>query len=89
LSLPVLRTKSATAQIHFAYEFLLIGSRIKRFTADPATDEIQRNHIIPLSYQKMLKLDRFLRTDSPALTASGAFGHVVLERSSIDPIVVT
>jgi len=37
----------------------------------------------------MLKLDRFLRTDPPALTASGAFGHVVLERSSIDPIVVT
>jgi hypothetical protein len=37
----------------------------------------------------MLKLDRFLRTDSPALTASGAFGHVVLERSLVDPIVVT
>jgi hypothetical protein len=87
--LPVLRTKSVTAQIHFAYEFLLIGGRIKRFTAYPATNQIQRDHLIPLPDQKMLKLDRFLRTDSPALTASGAFGHVVLERSSIDPIVVT
>ena len=89
MSLSVLGTKRVNARIQVAYEFLLIGSRIKRFTADPATNQVQRNHIIPLPYQKMLKLDRFLRTDSPALTASGAFGHVVLERSSIDPIVVT
>jgi hypothetical protein len=78
-----------TAQIRFIDEFLLIGSRIHRFTADLATNQIQRDHIIPLPCQKMLKLDRFLRTDSPALTASGAFGHVVLERSLVDPIVVT
>jgi hypothetical protein len=77
-----------TAQIRFTYEFLLIGSRINRFTADLATNQIERDHIIPLPCQKMLKLDRFLRTDSPALTASGAFGHVVLERSLVDPIVV-
>jgi hypothetical protein len=37
----------------------------------------------------MLKLDGFLRTDSPALTASGALGHVVLERSAIVLIVIT
>jgi hypothetical protein len=37
----------------------------------------------------MLKLDGFLGTDSPALAASGAFGHIVLERSSIVPIVIT
>ena len=85
----MLRTKSVTAQTHIVYEFLLIGSRIKRFTADLATNQTQRDHIIPLPCQKMLKLDRFLRTDSPALTASGAFGHVVLECSSIDPIIVT
>ena len=35
------------------------------------------------------QLDGALRTDSPALTASGAFGHIVLERSSIVPIVIT
>jgi hypothetical protein len=85
----VLRTKGVTVQIHFTYEFLLIGSRIYRFTADLATNQIQRDHIIPLPYQEMLKLDRFLRTDSPALAASGAFGHVVLERSLVAPIVVT
>jgi hypothetical protein len=78
-----------TAQIRFIDELLLIRSRIHRFTADLATKQIQRDHIIPLPCQKMLKLDRFLRTDSPALTASGAFGHVVLERSLVDPIVVT
>jgi hypothetical protein len=78
-----------TAQIRFIDELLLIRSRIHRFTADLATKQIQRDHIIPLPCQKMLKLDRFLRTDSPALTASRAFGHVVLERSLVDPIVVT
>jgi hypothetical protein len=37
----------------------------------------------------MLKLDGFLRTDSPALTASGALGHIVAERSPIVPIGIT
>jgi hypothetical protein len=89
LSLSVLGAKRVTARIHFAYEFLLIGGRKKRLTAHPTMNQIQRDHILPLPDQKMLKLDRLLWTDSPALTASGAFGHVVLERSSIGPIVVT
>ena len=37
----------------------------------------------------MLKLDGLLGTDSPALTASGAFGHIVLERAPIVLIVQT
>jgi hypothetical protein len=89
LSLLVLGTKHVTDRIHFVYDFLLIGSRIKRFTADSATNQIQRDHLIPLTDHEMLKLNRFLRTDSPALTASGTFDHVMSERSSIDPIVVT
>jgi hypothetical protein len=87
--LPVLRTEWFTVCIHLAYHFLLIVRRIKRFAAYLAPNQIQRDHIIPLPDQKMLKLDGFLRTDSPALTASGAFGHIVLERSSIVPIVIT
>ena len=37
----------------------------------------------------MLKLDGFLRTDAPALTASGAFGHIVLECAPIILVVKT
>jgi hypothetical protein len=36
----------------------------------------------------MLKLNRLLRTDPPALTATGAFGHIVLKRALIVPIVI-
>ena len=85
----MLGTEWFTVCIHLADPFLLIGRRIKWFVANPAPNQIQRDHIIPLPDQKMLKLDGFLRTDSPALTASGALGHIVLEGSSIDPIVIT
>jgi hypothetical protein len=37
----------------------------------------------------MLKFDGILRANSPALTASGAFGHIVFERSSIVLIITT
>jgi hypothetical protein len=87
--LPVLRTEWFTVCIHLTDHFLLIGRRIKRFAAYLAPNQIQRDHIIPLPDQKMLKLDGTFRTDSPALTASGALGHIVLERSSIVPIVIT
>jgi hypothetical protein len=43
--------------------------------------EIKGDHIIPLPGQKVLKLDGTLRTDSPALAASGASGHIMFERS--------
>jgi hypothetical protein len=36
----------------------------------------------------MLKLNGLLRTDPPALAAAGAFGHIVLERSSIVLILI-
>jgi hypothetical protein len=36
----------------------------------------------------MLKLDCLLRTDPPALAAARAFGHIVLECSSVVPIMV-
>jgi hypothetical protein len=68
---------------------LQVGRRIKRFTAYLAANQIHCDHIIPLPDQEMLKLDGFLGTDSPALAASGAFGHIVLQRSSIVPIVIT
>jgi hypothetical protein len=43
-------------------------------------NQIKRNDIIPLTDQQMLKLDGILRADTPALTAAGAFGHIVFER---------
>ena len=85
----MLRTKWFTVGIYLADHFLLKGRRIQWFVANSAPNQIQRDDIIPLPDEKMLKLDGFLRTDSPALAASGASGHVVLERSSVDPIVVT
>jgi hypothetical protein len=36
----------------------------------------------------MLKLNGILRAYPPALTAAGAFGHIVLQRSSIVPIAI-
>jgi hypothetical protein len=87
--LSVLRTERLTVCVHLAYHFLLVGRRIKRFAAYPAPNQIQRDHIIPLPDQKMLKLDGTFRTDAPALTASGAFGHIVLERSPIVPIAIS
>jgi hypothetical protein len=37
----------------------------------------------------MLKLDGSLRADTPALTASSAFGHIVVECPSVVVIVKT
>ena len=43
-------------------------------------NQVKRNHFIPLTHQKMLELDGILGADPPALTATGAFGHIVFER---------
>jgi hypothetical protein len=37
----------------------------------------------------MLELDRHLRADAPALTASGAFGHIVVECPPVVVIIKT
>jgi hypothetical protein len=37
----------------------------------------------------MLKLDGSLRADAPALTATGAFGHIVVECPSVVVIIKT
>ena len=79
LSLPVLRTKGFLGGIQCAFHFLTKGRRIKRLTAYPTVNKIKANHFIPLADQKVLKLDGRLRADAPALTASGAFGHIVVE----------
>jgi hypothetical protein len=50
-----------------------------RFSAYLTRKHIQRDHFIPVPDQKMLKVDRLLGADSPALPAAGALGHVVLE----------
>jgi hypothetical protein len=74
--------------IHRFEHFLLIDRRIKRLAAHLASDQIHGNHIIPLPDQKVLKLNGLMRTNSPALTASGAFGHIVPKRSPIFLIVI-
>jgi hypothetical protein len=85
----MLRTERLADCICRANHFLLIDRRIKRFAAFPAPNQIQREHIIPQPDQKMLKLDGVLRTDPPALSAAGALGHIVTERSPIVPIGIT
>jgi len=50
-------------------------------------NQIQRNHLIPLPRQKVLKLDGLLRADPPALTAAGAFGHIVFKGAPALPII--
>ena len=42
-------------------------------------DEFKGDDVIPFSRQKVLKLDRTFRTDTPALAAAGALGHIVFE----------
>jgi hypothetical protein len=85
----MLRTERLAVCIHLANHFLLISLRIKRFAAHLAPNQVQREHIIPQPDQKMLKLNGFLRTDSPALTAAGTFGHVMTECSPIALIGIT
>jgi hypothetical protein len=77
-----------TIGFHRSEHFLLVSLRIKRFAADLAPDNIHCDHIIPLPDQEMLKLNGLLRADPPALTAPGAFGHIVLERSPIIPVFI-
>jgi hypothetical protein len=60
---------------------LFVQGRIKRLPAHLAKNQIQRDHIIPLPDQKMLKFDGLLGAYPPALTAPGAFGHIVLKCS--------
>jgi hypothetical protein len=43
-------------------------------------DQIKRNNIIPFADQQMLKLNGILGAHPPALTATSALGHIVLER---------
>jgi hypothetical protein len=50
-------------------------------------NQIKRDHVIPLPDQKMLKLNGILRANSPALAASGTFGHVVFKRAPVILII--
>jgi hypothetical protein len=52
-------------------------------------NQIQRDHIIPLPEQKMLKFDGLLGTYSPALATAGAFGHIMPECSPAVLIIKT
>ncbi len=83
------RTEWLLVCFHGPEHFLLIVRRIERLAAYLAPNNIHRNHIIPLPDQQMLKLDGFLRTDPPALTTAGAFGHIVPQRSPIVLIIIT
>jgi len=51
--------------------------RVERFPAHCATHKFHGRHFIPIPLHEMLKLDRLLGTDSPALTATGTAGHTV------------
>ena len=44
-------------------------------------DEFKGDDVIPFTRQQVLELDRTLRTNTPALAAAGALGHIVFERS--------
>jgi hypothetical protein len=52
-------------------------------------NQIQRNHVIPVTHQQVLKFDSLLGTDPPALAAARTLGHVVLQCSLFVLIAIT
>ena len=80
ITLPMFRTERFLSRMQLAFHFLAVCRRIKRFPAHTTANQIKRNHLVPLPDQKVLKLNGFLRTDSPALSASGAFSHIMFKR---------
>jgi hypothetical protein len=84
---------SRTQWINFLGQAFLdrsaIVGRIQNFSANTATDQIERDDIIPGAFQKILKFDGFLGTYTPALSAAGAQGHVVPQCSLLGLIFKT
>ena len=62
---------------------------IERLVAYPAANKVQADNIIPLICQEVLKRDGILGADPPALTASGAQGHVMEELPLMPLVLVT
>jgi hypothetical protein len=63
--------------------------RIQNFTANTATNQIERDDIIPGAFQQVLKFNGFLGTYAPALPAAGAQRHVMPQSSLRGSILVT
>jgi len=72
---------SGTQRIDFLGQALLDRSakvgRIQNFTANTAMNQIERDDIIPGAFQEVLKINGFLGTNAPALSAAGAQRNVV------------
>jgi hypothetical protein len=51
-------------------------------------DQIEGHHGVPGTFQQMFKFDRLLGTDAPALAASRAAGHVVLQGAALALVLV-
>ena len=62
---------------------------IKRFTAYVTTDQIHRDHVVPLAFKDVLEFHRILRADPPAIAAPGTPGHVVHKFSLFPDVSIT
>jgi len=84
---------SRTQWFDFLSQVLLdrstIVGRIQNFTANTATDKIERDDIIPGAFQEVLKFNGFLGTYAPALPAAGAQRHVMPQYSLLGSIFIT
>jgi hypothetical protein len=82
-----------TKRFHFSVEslgqFLVKICRVKGFAANLALYKRHGGDLVPVSCEKVPKLDGFLGTDSPAVAASRAKGHIMEEMSfgSLIPVV--
>ena len=54
---------------------------IERFSAYCTANQIHGRDLVPITFKKMLKFNRLLGTDSPALAASRTAGHAVKKLS--------
>ena len=73
--------------IEFAHHLVAISRGVNRLSTNLAIYQIESDHFIPVADHEMFKLDGSLRAYAPALTATGALCHIMLEDTLASSII--
>jgi len=87
-ALAMSRTEGFNGSIESLGELVAEIGRIQRFATNHTSHQFHGCHFLPRTGEDMLELHRLLRADPPAVTTSGAAGHIVEKPSPVSLIFI-
>jgi hypothetical protein len=83
----MVRAKVIYPAVELLFQGLAERNRVYGLSANSAPHKFHGCHFFPLPFQQVLKFYGALRTNPPAISASGTFGHIVQDDSPVAVIL--